>query len=198
MLFGKKSKDGDAGVVPEKKAAPPPAQDAAAAESPEAGKTTQLPPEEVRRRAAVSKHLAATFGEIVSLLMRIPQFKALTLADLEWLVVPALLAGQFSIANAQSKISGASAPVGLVLWARVSPEVDRRLTEAAGQPIRLSPKEWTSGEILWVISAIGDQRILQGMLQRLQEKDWAQKPVKIMSRAKDGKPAVSILGMKAA
>jgi hypothetical protein len=45
---------------------------------------------------------------------------------------------------------------------------------------------------------VGDKRILQGMLNHLQQKDWAQKPVKILTQGKDGKPTVTLLGMKAA
>ena len=117
-------------------------------------------------------------------LMRLPEYKSYALADLEWFVLPPIMAGQFSVATAQSKTNGSTAPVGLVLWARVSPEVDRRLSGSPGQRIKLSPKEWTSGDILWIIAAAGDQRIVQGMLKHLQEKDWAKKPVKFVSRGR--------------
>ena len=132
------------------------------------------------------------------MLMRLPQYKHYALADLEWLVVPALLTGQFSLATAQSKTKGLMAPVGLVLWASVSEEVDKRLGAAPGQPIKLQPREWKSGNILWVIMAVGDERIVQGVVKRLQEKEWANKPAKIFARAKDGKPTIATLERKAA
>ena len=154
--------------------------------------------DQLRKMAGAAKATTAIFGEIVSLLMRLPQYKNYVLSDLEWLVVPALLTGQFSLATAQSKTKGLTAPIGLVLWANVSEEVDKRLGAAPGQPIKLQPQEWKSGDILWVIVAVGDQRVVQGMVKRLQEKEWANKPAKVFAHAKDGKPTIAILESKAA
>ncbi len=154
--------------------------------------------EQLRQMAGAAKAATATFGEIVNLLMRSPQYKHYALSDLEWLVAPALVASQFSIATAQSKTQGLTAPVGVVLWARVSEEVDQRLSAAPGQPIRLKPQEWRSGDIIWVVVAAGDGRVIQGILKQLQEKQWGNKPVKIFARAKDGKPTVATLESNAA
>ena len=162
------------------------------------GAAPELSSEQLRQMAGASKAVTATFGEMVSLLMRLPQYKHYALSDLEWLVVPALLTGQFSLATAQSKTKGLTTPVGLVLWASVSAELDKRLSAAPGQPIRLQPQEWKSGDILWVILAAGDERVIQGMLKRFQEKEWAKRPVKVLARAKDGKPTVATLESKAA
>ena len=163
------------------------------------GAAPELSPEQLRQMAGASKAVTATFGEIVSLLMRLPQYKHYALSDLEWLVAPALLTSQFSLATAQSKTKGLTAPVGLVLWASVSAELDKRLSAAPGQPIRLQPQEWKSGDMIWVILAAGDERVIQGMLKQLQEKEWAdKKPAKIFARAKDGKPTVVTLENKAA
>ena len=65
-----------------------------------------LASEELAKHKTRAKHISAAFGEIVSLLMRDPASKHHSLADLEWLVVPPLLAGQFSLAEAQSKSTG--------------------------------------------------------------------------------------------
>lgn len=159
----------------------------------------ELSADELRKMAGATKAVTATFGEMVSLLMRLPQYKHFSLADLEWLVVPALLTGQFSLVTAQSKTKGLTAPVGIVLWASVSEDLDKRLSGAPGQPIRLQPPEWKSGDVLWVVLAAGDQRVMQGMLKRLQENEWAhKKPAKIFARAKDGRPTVTTLESKAA
>ncbi|MEO1205118.1 MAG: toxin-activating lysine-acyltransferase [Pseudomonadota bacterium] len=46
----------------------------------------------------------------------------------------------------------------MITWARVSTDVDTRMSEIAGkQPLRLRPDEWTSGEIYWLIDAVGDR-----------------------------------------
>lgn len=165
--------------------------------APEAAKP--VPSEDQLRKMAVAyKALASTFGEIVTLLMRSPQYKDLSIADMEWLVLPALRTGQFSLANVQSRTNGSTAPVALVLWACVSDEVDKRLSTALKPIPPLEPQEWKSGGIIWVIAAVGDRRILRDMLQRLQEKDWARKPAKVIALAKDGKPTVATLANEAA
>jgi hemolysin-activating ACP:hemolysin acyltransferase len=152
-----------------------------------------LPPEELKKRAAQAKLKAAVFGEIVAVLMRSPPYRATTLAELEGLVVPAVLTGQFSLAEVQSKQNGLMAPVGVVLWALVSADVDQRLCSELNTPIKLAPTEWKSGEIVWVVDAVGDQRIITHMLRGLAKSTWYGKPVKMRVRDKDGRVRVGTI-----
>jgi hemolysin-activating ACP:hemolysin acyltransferase len=153
----------------------------------------ELPAEELARRAAISKRLAGAFGEIVSVLMRSGGHRTQMLMDLEWLVLPALSTGQFSIADAQSKSVGYSLPVGVALWARVSPEVDKRLASNLDQPVRLKPDEWTSGDIYWLVEAVGDSRVIGPMLKGLSEREWKGKQVKFRARNEQGKGVVKVI-----
>lgn len=166
-------------------------------DAPQTAAPAQLPPEELKKRAAASKQLMAAFGEIVSVIMRAGAWRQRPIADLEGMILPALVSGQFSLAEAQSKSHGAVAPVALVLWARVSPHVDQRLSAAPDAPISLAPAEWTSGDQIWIVEAIGEPAILQPMLQRLTQKEWAGKPVKLRAKGQDGKMHVGALGTKA-
>ena len=159
----------------------------------QAAQQPQLSEEQRRKLASASKMVAAAFGEIVSLLMRTPNYKHLMLSDLEWFVVPAVASGQFSLAEAQSKSSGITQPMGVVLWARVSPEVDQRLHEALDQPVKLKPGDWTSGDILWLIEAAGEARVIEALVKRMRETVWAGKTVKLRARGQDGKAAVGTL-----
>ena len=68
-----------------------------------------------------------TLGQIVTILMRSPQHKERPLADLEWLVAPALRTGQFQMAEGLDPSTGARGPLALVLWASVSDEAEGRL-----------------------------------------------------------------------
>lgn len=142
--------------------------------------------------------MAAAFGEIIAILMRVAPYKHQSLSDLEWMVVPAIAAGQFSIAEAQSKTQGLTAPVGVVLWAQVSEELDRRLSTDLDAPLRLKPGEWRSGDKVWVIDAIGDQRIISAMLGRLRQSEWAGRAAKLRTRNAEGKAEVRVLPAEAA
>jgi hemolysin-activating ACP:hemolysin acyltransferase len=138
----------------------------------EAGAQDELSPEqiaEVRQGVAKSKQIIASFGGIVSLLMRTQQFKNVPLSSLEELVVPAVTTGQFMIAEAQMKKSGLVTPVAVVLWASVSEEIDQRLSDNGSEPVRLAPKDWKSGDIPWLIIAAGDKRLIKALLERIQE-----------------------------
>ncbi len=175
-------------------------QQANQAEQPEVVKAQSKPDEQgteaeaMRRRvAAGSKLVSAAFGEIVTLLMRAPGYKHYTLADLEWLVVPPLLTNQFTLAEARSKETGLTAPVGVALWARVSDEVDQRLSGDLSRPIRLRPDEWNSGSNLWLIDAVGPAKIVQALLQRLRNEDFKGQDFKLRARDDKGEPIVKVI-----
>ena len=192
MFFGKKP--APAAPVPETLQTPDlaaPAAPVAAAAS--VDQKPSLSPEDAKKRAALAKHVAASFGEIITLLMRSPADKSITLQDLEWMVVPAIMTGQFAVADAQSKETGAVMPVGAVLWAFVSAEVDQKLTANPDQPARLSPGDWRSGDIPWVVMAIGEPKIVGGLLQQLVKTVFAGKSAKMRARGADGKIAIGRL-----
>ena len=137
--------------------------------------------------------IAAAFGEIVALLMRTPAHKDTKLADLEWLVAPAVATGQFTIAEAQMKANGITQPMGVVLWARVSPDIDKRLQKDIDKPLQLKPQEWASGDIIWLVEVAGEPRVLDAVMKRMRETVWAGKTVRVRGKDKDGKAAVGTL-----
>lgn len=152
--------------------------------------------EESKRRMVAARQAFATFGEIVTLLMRTPEYRPFPLGDLESLVLPPLFSGQVSVATAQVKNNGGTAPVGAILWARVSEEVANRLAVQVGKPIRLAPEDWKSGDIVWIMASAGDGRVLSEMLKQLSKRQWTGKEVRIVVRPKDGKPTVAKLVAK--
>lgn len=127
--------------------------------------------------AQAVKNLNAGFGEVVGLLMRDPKCRHLSLADLEWLVLPALAANQMMSARGKVKDkagneAGLTVPVALVLWAKVSEEVDQKLEaqKKAGAPLRLAPSDWTSGDIPWLVLAVGTRELLPDLEKKLRER----------------------------
>ena len=222
-LWGKKTK-ADAKTEPEAAAQPSPSPVATSAMPPagngpasqpvapppqtitvDAGRAAQGQPqqqgmtaEEAQRRAVASKQLLMSFGEIVSVLMRSPQFKTVALGEIEALVVPAVTTGQFLVAEAQSKANGFVTPIGAVLWASVSEEVDRRLSSNLDQPFKLAPNEWRSGEIPWLVTLAGDQRIINPMIKQLQETRLKGGGLKMRVKGQDGKTTVGVFNPAAA
>jgi hypothetical protein len=53
----------------------------------------------------------------------------------------------------------------------------------------LAPHEWQSGNNIWVVAAIGEERILKSILGRLHENEWKKSTAKMQGRGPDGKAA---------
>lgn len=157
------------------------------------GEATASSPLAARHRVASAIRESVAFTQIVSVMMRSKQYRKHTLGDIEWLVLPPLMSGQFRIADASTKKDGPRFPAAVALWASVSPEVDKRLSEKLDEPIRLDPAEWKSGDNLWLIDVIGDARVVPILLKRLQNSTFKNKKVKLRTRDKDGKLVVSML-----
>jgi hemolysin-activating ACP:hemolysin acyltransferase len=157
-----------------------------------------LAKEELQRRAQLAKQLSSAFGDIVTLLMRSESERGRTLADLEWMVVPAMQTGQFAVAEAQAQDTGIVAPMGVVLWAMVSDSVDQRLAAQLDQPMDLKPGEWKSGDIPWIVAAFGEPKIINKLFEQLSKTVFTKVPAKLRARDKDGKPFVGRLEFKTA
>jgi hemolysin-activating ACP:hemolysin acyltransferase len=143
--------------------------------------------------AALSKLFAASIGDVVVVLSRSPAHKHYSLADIEWMVMPPVAAGQFYVVEAADKKRGFRAPVAVMTWALVSEEIDARLQEGAGQRVRLRPDEWKSGEIAWLIDAVGSAGGVKAGLRWLREGPFREGPLKLVARDKDGTAAISTL-----
>jgi len=149
--------------------------------------------EDEQRRVATLIRQSLAFAKVVSVLARSPVHKFFTLADLEWLVIPPLTTEQFAIAEVKPRPDGPAMPVAAVFWANVSSDVDKRLCENLSAPIRLKPEEWRSGDILWLVDAAGDPRVLPGFLQRIGGTAWKGRAPKIRTKGADGKLVVKQL-----
>ena len=167
-------------------AAPLPSQATAA------GKPTSMT-EKIRRDAGALRN-ALAFTQAIGVLMRSPHYRKYTLGDLEWLVIPPLITGQFKIGEAKlDNNQAATLPVALVLWASVSPEVDKRLMEGNGAAFQLKPEEWKSGDILWLVHTAGEARFVRFVVDQLTKTTFKGRKVKVRGRDQNGSPKVHVL-----
>lgn len=93
----------------------------------------------------VPQTVAETFGEVVWLMSQSAGHKEFRIADLEWLVMPAILARQFRMFRHEGK------PVAVVPYAFVSGDIEKRIQ--GGAPSML-PGDWQSGDRAWIIQVI--------------------------------------------
>lgn len=78
------------------------------------------------------KTIGSMMGEIVWLMSQSPAHKHLSLGDLEWMLMPAIILGQYKL------FREGNTPVGAVLWGYLNEDAEIRL-KAAG---RLAPQDW--------------------------------------------------------
>jgi cytolysin-activating lysine-acyltransferase len=149
--------------------------------------------------------MGQTFAQIVAVLMRDPGYKNLRVADLEWLVLPPVMAGQYRLAHGtrqpeggKEQQGGVFVPVAVVLWARVSPHIDKALSENLDKQVRLRPNDWASGDIVWLMAAAGHPRAVPEFVKQLAETDFKDMQVKMRVREPDGKAVVKTLGQTTA
>lgn len=142
---------------------------------------------------AFAKRVSSTLGDVVTLMMRARQHRHAFLADLEWMVLPALASGQFAIAEGRHKETGLSAPRAMILWASVSNEVDSRLAANLGGHLRLKPSEWASGQNTWLIEAVGDARTLKTLIERTLAGPLNGRTLKFVTRGEGGHPTVKTM-----
>ena len=141
-------------------------------------------------KMALIKTVQAAVGEAVGLLMRDPKYRHLALADLEWLLLPAVTANQMmtmrgKVKDENGQESGLTVPLALALYAKVSKEVDEKLTTQrdAGAPLRLSPSDWTSADIPWLVLASGPKEVMPGLHAKMKETLGAE--MRVFTRSAD-------------
>jgi hemolysin-activating ACP:hemolysin acyltransferase len=159
--------------------------------APSIGEAGAFSPQQIG--GAISKLISASVGDVAVVFSRSASHKHYTLADIEWMILPAVMTGQAYIAELQHKDHGARAPVAAVLWASVSAETDQRLRANLTQKIRLRPDEWKSGEILWIIDAAGEPRAMAGALAELAQTQFMGKSVKLVITDNNGKLHIEYL-----
>jgi hemolysin-activating ACP:hemolysin acyltransferase len=148
--------------------------------------------------AAVSKLVSGAIGDIVMVMSKSAEHKMRTLADIEWLVLPAVFSGQYYVAEAVQQGSSFRAPVACLTWASVSAEVAGRLSRSDIADLRPDPHEWTCGPQIWLIDAVGDQPALAVALQALSETHFKDKDVFVRVRLPDGTSRVETMAVLSA
>jgi cytolysin-activating lysine-acyltransferase len=182
-------------VAMEDRTASEAAASAAPTETPQTADSKPTPLTEKIHHQAATLRNALAFTQVVGVLMRSPHYSQYKLADLEWLAIPPLLAGQFRIGEVKpDKNQGAALPVAVVLWASVSAEVDQKLMEADGASFRLKPEDWQSGDNIWLMHAAGETRFVKHVVDQLMKTTMKGRRVKVLGGDKDGKSKVHVLG----
>ncbi len=123
--------------------------------------------------------LSEVLGEAVLVLLNSNAHRmSFFIGDVEWLLLPAISKEQFRLYKDKE-----NRPVGLILWAYVNDEVDKRLEMGIG---KLGLEDWNSGDKLWIIDLIAPNGGGNKMLEELKSTIFKDKVFKYQSMDKDG------------
>ena len=112
-------------------------------------------------------------GEMTWLLSQSPLHRVMAIGDLEWLVMPALLAEQFYI------FRDGNQPVGLALWARTTEAGAAKLDKGMIEPEnRLTLDEWQNGDRIWLVDLIAPFATTENKQREIMMADLIAGPLK--------------------
>ena len=135
--------------------------------------------------ANVSVSIDAAFGQAVWLMMNTPAYRHMFLTDLEWMVLPPIMLGQFRVFFADGRA------VAFAAWANLSEEAEARLQEPSP---RLAPADWKSGDRLWLVNLFAPFGHGEAALKELRETALKGKSFKMHRMGADGKRVVVVEG----
>jgi cytolysin-activating lysine-acyltransferase len=113
---------------------------------------------------------SAAFGDVVSVLMRAPKHKTMSLDGLRTFVLPAIVNNQFLLAQLRHQEKKGALAAGVALWASVSDDVDKRLRADPAQRLNLSFNDWKGGSNLWLVDLVAPTQLARSILNDLEEK----------------------------
>ncbi|MBT3764657.1 MAG: toxin-activating lysine-acyltransferase [Rhodospirillaceae bacterium] len=117
-------------------------------------------------------------GQVVGLMCQSPLHKHFFMADLEWLVMPAIMTQQFRLFRKDGR------PIAYASWAYLGKDAAERLTQGAR---KIKPDEWkTDGGELWLIDLVAPLGGNEVILKELREKVFKGEKVKTLQPAPDG------------
>ena len=134
-----------------------------------------------------------TVGKIAIVYSRSPTLGRCSLADIEWLILPAVQNGHFHVVEAADGHAEPRGPIAAATWAFVSPEIDARLSSDCSRRVGLRPDEWESGDIGWIVDWAGDPSGVASALAWLKAGPFRNRNAKIVVRDLSGRARVATL-----
>ena len=120
-------------------------------------------------------------GHGVWLMTQSPIHKHLFIADLEWMLLPPIAAGQFRLWRKDNL------PLAIATWGFLNEEAEQRLIAGKG---RLAPGAWKSGDRLWLMDLIAPFGGKDDALKELRTVVFAGKTIKTLQPDETGQMRV--------
>lgn len=142
-----------------------------------------------------SRRASTSFGVVLRVLSSDAGYQGLPLSELRWLVTPSVVTGQFRAAESlyeKDKEDAGLGPVAVVSWALLSPALDNQLRQKPDAPLRLTPAQWKSGDIPWIMLAAGRKSSRDRIIQQLLDKEFKGRDVIVRQVSEGGKVSLAV------
>jgi cytolysin-activating lysine-acyltransferase len=139
------------------------------------------PADRVEAKHSETSRITA-IGHAVWLMSRSPLHKHLFMTDIDWLVTPPILLGQFHLWHRDGN------PFAFASWAFIGEEAERRIVDRGIR--RLMPTDWKSGESLWLIDFVSPFGGADVLVKELREKILPNQKMKMLQAAPGGGTSV--------
>lgn len=149
-----------------------------------AGTDAAIDGEVERQRQIAAKQAKALLaklpllGPVVWLYMHTPSHKHVFVADIEWMIVPPMTLNQYKLYMKEE------APLAYASWAFVDEATEERLLSGRA---RLAPKDWRSGDRLWLIDLVAPFGGAKDVLKDVRDNIFPSRPMKQLVPDADGK-----------
>ena len=119
--------------------------------------------EEIHKQSLKILKKLPALGPVLLLYMQSSHRRYSFIGDLEWLLMPPLVAGQCKLFMKEEY------PTSFISWAFLSKEAEQRLFQNGG---KLRPEDWNCGDRLWIIDIIAPFGGVEHMLHDLQTTEF--------------------------
>ncbi len=143
--------------------------------------------------STLSKPTAASVGDITVVFSRSPDYKPHSLVDIEKMVLPPVLHGQFHVPEAMNKETGFQVPDAVATWDSVSDDVDQRLSADPAHRICMRPDEWKCGDAAWLVDLVGSPEGVRHAMQWLATEKFSDVRLKVVTRDAAGVRKVAMI-----
>jgi hemolysin-activating ACP:hemolysin acyltransferase len=141
-----------------------------------------------REKSQRIKAAAEALGGLVALFMRSSEHNRYSIADLEWLLLPAVINRQHLIVRAPRAGDKALVPAAAIMWASVSDEYDQLFRQNLGQRYQLTAEMRRSGENAWITDTVGEPLLCERALVELRRTALKDRKLALVRRQTDGTP----------
>ncbi|MCY4324889.1 MAG: toxin-activating lysine-acyltransferase [Betaproteobacteria bacterium] len=143
--------------------------------------TVQMSEEERKAFQQFNATLSRMVGDVVRMMSMHSAYCHMFMSDIQWLVVPPLLAHQFKM-----MVTHNEEVLGCVIWAEVTDRVRDRIKKGSWA---LQPNEWRGGPnaIVMLVLAPPGSNLEAGFVQEVKKQHFAQRRLELVSWARGNK-----------